>query len=354
MELNNLGTPQGGIISPILSNIILHELDKFMEEYINNFNKGKQRKANPQYMKAYYRSGIKQARKFKQASPIDPDYRRMSYIRYADDFIITIIGAKAEAIEIKQKVAEFLANLKLTLSPEKTLITNPSDKPVAFLGYLIQKAPPKLNAYVRKYAGKSRKVLRMTSGNIFLKVDAEKVKRRLAEKGFCHKNGEPIPNFKYLPNTQFATIIQMNYILMGLANYYKLANNSRQMISRWNYILRFSIAKVFAAKYRTGSIAKIFQIAGKDLSRPISKDSLRTDKAIMGQTEEKIYEYLESIGINKRETGKLKQTGLQYTKYSEIPKPDVAPLAKNFRTSFEVAIKDGSKNRDANPLRALD
>lgn len=74
----------------------------------------------------------------------------------------------------------------------------------------------------------------------------------------------------------------------------------------------------------------------------------------MGQTEEKIYNYLESIGIKKKEAGEIKQTGLQYTKYNEIPKPDLAPLAKNFRTSFEVAIKDGSKNRDANPLRALD
>jgi hypothetical protein len=61
----------------------------------------------------------------------------------------------------------------------------------------------------------------------------------------------------------------MVYILRGLANYYKLANNSRQMISHLNYIIRVSIAKIFAAKYRLGTIAKVFALAGKDLSRPM-------------------------------------------------------------------------------------
>ena len=61
----------------------------------------------------------------------------------------------------------------------------------------------------------------------------------------------------------------MVYILRELANYYKLANNSRQMISHLNYIIRFSIAKMFAAKFRLGRIAKVSVLAGKDLSRPI-------------------------------------------------------------------------------------
>ena len=84
-------------------------------------------------------------------------------------------------------------------------------------------------------------------------------------------SAHPIANFKYLNNTQQATILQMVYILRGLANYYKIANNSRQMISHLNYIIRFSIAKMFAAKFILSSIAKVFALAGKDLSRPITK-----------------------------------------------------------------------------------
>jgi hypothetical protein len=232
MEISQVGSPQGAIISPLLSNVLLHELDLYMEEYIKNFNKGKTRKANPEYMHAYYKLGIKAARKFKQAKPIDPSYRRMSYIRYADDFIVTIIGSKKEAMQIKQDIASFLEGLKLKLSQEKTLITNPNERSASFLGYLIQKTAPKINTYYRNYAGKKRRVQRMTSGSIFLKVDAIKVRTRLAAKGFCTKDGDPRPNFKYLPNTQYATILQVNYILRGLATYYKLANNSRQMICR--------------------------------------------------------------------------------------------------------------------------
>lgn len=229
-EINVMGSPQGGIVSPILSNIILHELDRYMENYIKEFNKGKNRRANPEYMKAYYKYGVRAARKIGQSDPMDQNFRRMHYVRYADDFVITIIGTKQEAIEIKQNVAEFLKTLNLTLSEEKTLITNPKERPISFLGYLIQKTAAKLNSYSRNYAGKKRRVLRMTSGSIYLKVDSDKVRKGLAAKGYCKPNGSPIPNFKYMPNTQYATIIQMNYILRGLANYYKLANNVRQMV----------------------------------------------------------------------------------------------------------------------------
>lgn len=352
-EVNKIGSPQGGIVSPILSNIILHELDMYMENYIKEFHKGKNRKANPEYMKAYYRHGINKARRFGQADPMDHGYRRMHYVRYADDFVITIIGTKSEAVEIRRRVAEFLKILKLTLSEEKTLITNPSDRPISFLGYLIQKTAPKLNTYFRNYAGKKRRVLRMTFGNIYLKVDAEKVRKRLAEKGYCQKNGYPIANFRFLSNTQYATIVQVNYVLRGLASYYKLANNVRQMVSRWNYTIKFSIAKMFAAKYRTNSIAKIFAIAGKDLSKPIKKASLKIKKQTIGQTEEKIHKNLEFIGVPKREASEQKTLGVIYTKYNEIPKPDVAPLAKKFHVSFLETVMNSSKQKEAYPLEAL-
>lgn len=353
IEISQLGSPQGSILSPVLSNVLLHELDKFIEDYIQNFTKGKNRKANPEYMKAYYEHGIKRARRYGQSSPIYPNFRRMSYVRYADDFIITIIGTKAEAILIKQKVAEFLNTIQLLLSDSKTKITNPKDEPVSFLGYQISKTAPIVKTYFRKYAGKMRRISRMTSGSIFLKADSLKVRKRLASKGFCDEEGNPKPNFKYMPNTQHATIIQVNYILRGLASYYKLANNSRQMISKWNYIIRFSTAMMFAAKYRTGSIAKIFTRAGRDLGNPIKKDSLRTGKQIMGQTEEKIYDYLISIGIPKRKAEGAKRVGIAFTKYRDIPKPDIAPLAKNFGITCHEAVMDNPKARKADPLRSL-
>jgi len=124
-----------------------------------------------------------------------------------------------------------------------------------------------------KYIGVMRRVQGKLPGGIYLKAESTKVTQRLYEKWFCKNSGHIIANFKYLNNTQHATILQMVYILRGLANYYKLANNSRQMISHLNYIIRFSIAKLFAAKFLLYRIAKVFALSGKELSRPLQNTS---------------------------------------------------------------------------------
>ena len=110
---------------------------------------------------------------------------------------------------------------------------------------------------------------------------------------------------------------------------------------------------MFAAKYKTHSIAKIFAKAGKDLGNPISSKALRVKKAAVGQTEERIHEYLQSIGVPKRKEGTIKTIGVPFTKYSEIPKPDVAPLAKSFDPTFMETLLDNPKRKDVNPIRAL-
>lgn len=218
-----IGSHQGSILSPLLSNVMLHEFDKFMENYIQNYNKGTGRKRNPQYERLWKQHGIRAARQVPYFKYDDPSYRRMHYVRYADDFIITIIGPKNEAIEIKNKCAVFLSGLNLILSPDKTHITNPKNKPIPYLGYLIQKSPKQKYSYSRKYGGKLKKVSAIRGGQIYLKPNYKKVINRLAEKGFCMKNGYPIPFFSLLSETQYGIIIKVSYILRGLASYYKLA-----------------------------------------------------------------------------------------------------------------------------------
>lgn len=275
-SISLIGSPQGSILSPLLSNIILHEFDIFMEEYIRTYNKGKGRKINPDRLWKKY--GIKAARQVSYFKYDDPSYRRMHYVRYADDFIITIIGPKSEAVDIKNKCANFLSELKLTLSPEKTLITNPNTKAIPFLGYLIQKSPKQKYSYSRIYGDRLKQVSVIRGGQIYLKPDFRKVRKKLNEKGFCLKNGYPVPNFTLLNETQYGTIIKVSQILRGLSSYYILARNYRDFISRINYIIRYSTAKLFAAKFRLSSIAKVFARAGKNLSRPINNKATKSKK----------------------------------------------------------------------------
>lgn len=132
------GTPQGGILSPLLSNIYLHELDSFMDKIMEEYQGVKKTpKTNPEYRKYMDKTrerNPKLARKYPAAHPFDKNYR---YVRYADDFLVGIVGPREMAVEIKNKISEFLdVRLDLILSPEKTLITSTSNT-VPFLGYNI-------------------------------------------------------------------------------------------------------------------------------------------------------------------------------------------------------------------------
>jgi retron-type reverse transcriptase len=133
------GAPQGGVLSPMLSNIYLHRLDNFVENVlIPEYNQGVERVKNPAYRKvqkaltlarkrgdrAEARSLRKQLRSMPSKDPRDPRYRRLRYVRYADDTLLGFAGPRAEAEEIKQRLGQFLRDeLRLELSKEKTLIT---------------------------------------------------------------------------------------------------------------------------------------------------------------------------------------------------------------------------------------
>lgn len=298
------GTPQGSI-SPILSNIILDKLDKYMEEYIKKYNKGERRKMNPEYDRAHKKYGIK-ARKHKGMKEMDENFKRMYYVRYADDFIIGIIGPKKDAEEIKENVGNYLKlELDLTLNLEKK-VTNLKDT-IKFLGYIITKSKGKPYKYKRRYGKeKWREVKVIRGGGIYLKMDMIKIIKRLAESGYCDKNGKPKANFTHFSETQKISMQKIRWIILGLTSYYKLADNLKPGMSSITMILRFSLAKLYAAKYKLKTMSKVFAITGKDLGK----------------------------GIAKSENNKgLK--GLPCTKFSTTPKPDRKPL-KNMETHLRT------------------
>ena len=189
------GCPQGGVVSPILSNIYLDKLDEFVEqELIPQYTRGASRKDNPEYQRiqrrlagarrrgdrAAARDLGKQLRALPSSDPMDPGYRRLRYVRYADDHILGFIGPKAEAEEIKARLAEFLREtLGLELSQAKTLITHARSQPARFLGYDIT---------VQHCDTKLTRGRRTANGKIALRVPPDVIKAQCAR---YRQHGKP-------------------------------------------------------------------------------------------------------------------------------------------------------------------
>jgi group II intron reverse transcriptase/maturase len=260
------GTPQGGVLSPLLSNIYLDRLDKYVEgTLIPGFNKGQKRAESKEYaeisarIKAARRSGNmqawrelkKQRRKMPSQDPNDPNYKRLRYIRYADDFLLGIIGSKTEAEEVKQKIGTFLDNdLKLVMSQEKTLVTNAAQETAEFLGYEIvnQQADGKIT----KNQNSIRR--RSVNGRIGLRVPRDITQKKAAK---YLRLGKAAHLSYLLETSDYSIITQYQMELRGIVQYYALAVNV-SYLSRLKFIMQSSMMRTLAYKYKT-SVTKMYR-----------------------------------------------------------------------------------------------
>lgn len=192
----HVGLAQGGLISPVLSNIYMHSFDVWMEDkLIPKYSIGKRKKANPEYTSMIRKHGKAMDKTIRTTIEKDSNYGRVYYVRYVDDFILGINGSKQTCEKIRNEVKEFLAErLLLTLNVDKTKITHSTKEKALFLGYHICCTP--INKMRIGYNAEG-KLIRRTTRTILL-APISRVVERLKEKGFLNTNNLPTRNGRYI------------------------------------------------------------------------------------------------------------------------------------------------------------
>jgi RNA-directed DNA polymerase len=271
------GSPQGGVVSPILANVYLHELDEFLQRFKVRFDKGKRRSENPRYrnltIAIYARrcriDRLKAAgrlaevanvqRKIKELEAerlplrsrdwLDPNYRRLLFCRYADDFLIGVIGSKEDAREVMKEIVEHLkSSLALAASQEKSKVSKAS-KGTVFLGYVVRTINGE--RVIRKRRGQRHYRSRDPGDRIHLRVPHERIVRFNRRNGYGDLGRLKAIHRRYLIDSSVPEIVlAYNAEMRGLANYYRLAYVAKYSLRKLHFLWQTSLLKTLAFKLR--------------------------------------------------------------------------------------------------------
>ncbi len=256
------GVPQGGVVSPILSNVYLDRLDKFVEQtLIPAYTRGSRRKNHPEYKRVHKRmwtlakAGRKQEAKVLRRTlqrlpardPLDPDYRRLRYVRYADDWLLGFCGPRAEAEAIKRQLGEFLrTTLRLDLSEAKTLITHARSEAARFLGYEV--------VVLDNDTSRDQHGHRNINGQIGLKVPVGVIRTKCRA---YSRNGKPIHRTERTVDSIYSIVAQYQAEYRGVAEYYRMAFNLHRL-GRLKAVMEQSLTKTLAHKLKT-SVPQVYR-----------------------------------------------------------------------------------------------
>jgi group II intron reverse transcriptase/maturase len=253
------GAPQGGIASPVLSNIYLDRFDQFVEQQlIPEYTRGKKRRTEPRYHRVESqiakakRHGDRDAvralrrlrRRLPSQDPNDPDYRRLRYVRYCDDFLLGFAGPRRDAEEIKSKIGEFLRDeLKLELSEPKTLITHATSQAARFLSYEIR---------TQRTDTKITQGRRAVNGVVGLFVPRDVIRDRCAR---YMSKGKPALRGQLLHDEDYTIVAKYGSEYRGFVQYYLLAQDVFRL-EKLRWVMETSMLKTLAGKHKS-TVAKM-------------------------------------------------------------------------------------------------
>lgn len=276
------GTPQGGILSPLLANIYLHELDKFVMKLKEDFDKPQKDNITPEYREKHNelkrlsdrlkkvsgeeRTQLLEEYKIKRKKLMTipctaQTDKKLRYIRYADDFLIAVKGSKEDCKAIKQKLSEFISGqLNMELSEEKTLITHSSEC-ARFLGYDIRVR--RSQAIKCKHSGNRKIKKRTLNGSVELLVPLnDKIHKFIFSKKIAVQKNDgtlfPVHRKYLIGSTDLEIVTIYNAELRGICNYYSLAVNFNKL-NYFAYLMEYSCLKTIASRHKSS----ISQVIGK-------------------------------------------------------------------------------------------
>jgi len=273
------GTPQGGVLSPLLSNIYLDRLDRFVAHTLQpEYTRGKHRRMDHRYKRlskdisaakaagetARLRELQLQQRALPSTLGDDSHFRRLHYVRYADDFILGFAGPKSEATEIKDRLRDFLmTQLHLELSADKTLVTHALTEKALFLRYEVGLMSD--NNRVKTTHGRDGLVFqrRTIQRAVWLGVPRAKVEAKMGE---FKVGGKIRSRLDQVPNDDFSIVAWYQSILRGFSNYYRMAHNRASAMARLQWVMRGSLLKTLAKKHKTSMAQEFKRLRGRTLA----------------------------------------------------------------------------------------
>lgn len=319
-----------GILSPLLANVCLNELDQMMEDRTIKFFK-------PCELDSIWKYSMKDS----CHNPSWPEFvpasgkektRKMDYIRFGGHFLIGIRGPREDAVGIRKEIIEFCeSKFGIRLDNSKVEIEHIT-RGIQFLDHIICR---RVIHPTLRYTSSEGKIVSEKGVGTLLSVTASLQRcirqfRRLAfVKG--DRDPEPLPCTPMLYSGQAHTNAQMNKFLESMADWYRYADNRKKIVGFCAYVIRSSLAKLYAARYRLKSRAKVYKIASRDLSRPLRESSNNSAPE---------YSDLLRMGLVDN------IEGVQFSHMSLIPSCDYTPFPRSWVPDHERVLREYIRLQD--------